>query len=56
MEVEELTCPPTAAINELLTLTIVITPRWNVGPAFSWHFGRLKTIVGVDNDFVNIYN
>ena len=34
MEVEELTCPPTAAINELLTLTIILLNFSHFPPFF----------------------
>ena len=44
MEVEELTCPPTAAVSELLTQTGKNkTPLRNGGPALSRYFGLLKT-------------
>ena len=44
MEVEELTCPPTAAVGELLTQTGKNkTPPRNAGPAPSRYFGLLKT-------------
>jgi len=56
MEVEELTCPPTAAVIELLTETVGITPPRLRCPAHFHHFGLLRTIVGVDNDFVRIDN
>ena len=63
MEVEELTCPPTAAINELLTLTIILLIISHFPPFFHYktphrYFGiapptllldtrRLMTIVDV---------
>ena len=58
MEVEELTCPPTAAVGELLTPTGKNkTPLRNGGPALSHHFGLLKTRIGAGGgDFVRIYN
>ena len=56
MEVEELTCPPTAAVGELLTQTGKNkTPLRNGGPALSRYFGLLKTRIGAgDGDFVRI--
>ena len=56
MEVEELTCPPTAAVGELLTPTGKNkTPLRNGGLAHSHHFGLLKTrIVAGDASFVTL--
>ena len=58
MEVEELTCPPTAAVGELLTPTGKNkTPLRYRCPALSRYFGLLKTrIVAGGGDFVRIYS